>query len=79
MTDHPPIAPLEDLLDAVYAGQERLSRGEIHRYATAAELPADQLARVDVLPEGEYTLDEAIEALNQVPELIPETGQDDAA
>jgi hypothetical protein len=74
-----PIGPLEDLLDRVYIGQERLSRGEIHRHATAADLPADQLARVDVLPEGEYSQDEAVEALRQVPELIPETGDAGAA
>lgn len=79
MTRDEPIAPLEELLDEVYVGQERHSRGEIHRHATAADLPAVQLARVDVLPEGEYTHDEAIEALRQVPELIPETGQADAA
>ncbi len=70
--------PLESWLDELYHGQERLARGEIHRYATAAELPPTLMARVDALPEGEYTQEEAAEALRQVPELIPETGEADA-
>ncbi|NJC68459.1 hypothetical protein HC031_01780 [Planosporangium thailandense] len=61
---------LEAFLDHMYHGQERLSRDEIHRGAVTADLPADQLAVIDGLPEGEYTQDEAAEALRQVPELL---------
>ena len=62
MTD-PQRTPLDELLDDMYSGQERLSRDEIHRRAVAADLPADLMLRVDALPEGEYALDEAAEAL----------------
>jgi hypothetical protein len=79
MTRDQPIEPLDAWLDGVYVAQERLARGELHRHATAHDLPAALIARVDVLPEGEYTQDEAAEALRQVPELIPETGEADAA
>jgi hypothetical protein len=78
MTRDQPTEPLETWLDGVYVGHERLARGEIHRHATAADLPSGLMARVDVLPEGEYTQDEAAEALRQVTELIPETGEADA-
>jgi hypothetical protein len=61
---------LDTFLDDVYHGQERLSRDEIHRAAVTFDLPADQLAIVDGLPEGEYAQDEAAEALRQVPELL---------
>jgi hypothetical protein len=69
---------LDAFLDHVYTyhGQERLCRDEIHRAAVTAELPADQLAIVDGLPEGEYAQDEAAEALRQVPDLLsPGDGQ----
>jgi hypothetical protein len=32
------------------------------------------LTRLDALPEGEYALDEALEALDQVRDLIREAG-----
>jgi hypothetical protein len=79
MTRDQPAEPLDAWLDSVYVGQERLARGEIRRHATAAGLPTGLMARVDVLPEGEYTQDEAAEALRQVPELIRDTGEADAA
>jgi hypothetical protein len=63
VTDDPGRTPLDELLDDIYVGQERLSRDEIHRRAVAADLPADLMLRVDALPEGEYALDEAAEAL----------------
>lgn len=63
MTEQAHHNPLEDLLQAIYLGQERLSRVEIHRRAVAADLPADLMSRVDALPEGEYALDEAADAL----------------
>ncbi|GAA1808550.1 hypothetical protein HC028_22395 [Planosporangium flavigriseum] len=63
---------LDAFLDHVYQyhGQERLARVDIHRAAVTADLPADQLAILDGLPEGEYSQDEAAEALRQVPELL---------
>jgi hypothetical protein len=76
MTGDQPASRLDELLDGAYHGNERLSRDEIHRYATAAELPADVMTRVDALPEGEYSQDEAVEALRQVSELTPEAGED---
>lgn len=64
MTDEAPqTTSLEDLLEEIYLGTERMSRDEIHRRAVAADLPADLMLRVDALPEGEYALDEAAEAL----------------
>jgi hypothetical protein len=54
---------LRSLLDAAYTGQERLSRDEIRRKAIAADLPADDMTRVNALPEGEYAEDELLEAL----------------
>ena len=59
--------PLTRLLDEVYSGSERHSRDDIQRRATAADLPAAVLTRIAALPEGEYTEDEAAEALG-VPE-----------
>lgn len=63
MTDEAPRTSLEDLLEESYLGTERMSRDEIHRRAVAADLPADVMRRVDALPEGEYAIDEAAEAL----------------
>jgi hypothetical protein len=63
VTDEAPHTPLDELLDAIYLGQERMSRDEIHRRAVAADLPADLMQRVDGLPEGEYAIDEVAEIL----------------
>ncbi len=54
---------LDDFLDDVYVGQERLTSGELQRSAIAADLPASVMTRIDALPEGEYAQDEAAEAL----------------
>lgn len=54
---------IDELLDEVFAGQERVSRDEIHRRAVAADLAADDLGMLDALPEGEYSLNEAAEAI----------------
>jgi len=54
---------LEDLLDEIYAGQERVTQAEIHRRAVATDVPADVLIRITAMPEGEYALDEAAELL----------------
>ena len=67
---------LESVLSSAYAGQERLSRDELLRRALAADVAPYDMARLDVLPEGEYAEDEALEALRQVPELVPEMGED---
>jgi hypothetical protein len=71
------LAELAELIDEAFVAGERLSRGEIHRHAIAADLPPELMARVDALPEGEYSEDEALEALTQVADLVPEIGSDD--
>ncbi|MER7890751.1 hypothetical protein ABTX15_13090 [Micromonospora sp. NPDC094482] len=70
MTDDAPVTDettdarrLDDLLEDLYHGQERISQGNIYRRAVAAELPADWLARIAALPEGEYSVDEAADLL----------------
>ena len=59
---------LAELVDELYAAQERIDRDEIHRRAVAAELPSDDMAVLDRLPEGEYAEDELTEALAQIAE-----------
>ncbi|MEU4568251.1 hypothetical protein [Micromonospora sp. NPDC023956] len=54
---------IDDLLDDIYHGQERISQAEIQRRAVAAALPADLLTRISALPQGEYALDEAADLL----------------
>ncbi|MEU4676971.1 hypothetical protein [Micromonospora sp. NPDC023737] len=69
MTDDAPVTEeldtrrLDDLLEDLYHGQERVSRSDIYRRAVAAELPADWLTRIGALPEGEYSVDEAADLL----------------
>jgi hypothetical protein len=55
---------LDQFLDGMYIGHERVTRDEIQRRAVAAELPATLMTRIDALPEGEYTLDEAADVLH---------------
>ncbi len=59
---------LDDFLDDVYVGQERLTSGDLQRSAIAADLPATVMTRIDALPEGEYAQDEAAEALRLLPQ-----------
>jgi hypothetical protein len=66
VTTEPAPRDLRTLLAEAYTGQERLSREEIRRRAIAAGLPADELTRVDALPEGEYAEDEVVEAMQQL-------------
>jgi hypothetical protein len=54
---------LDDLLDQMFVGEERISRAEIERRAVTAELPARLMERVAALPEGEYAEDEVAEIL----------------
>jgi len=68
-----PYAELDTFLDEVYVGQERLTPAELRRAAVVQELPAAAMALLDGLPEGEYTQDEAAEALRQVPQLVDPT------
>ncbi|MGW4467126.1 hypothetical protein [Micromonospora sp. NPDC004704] len=67
MTDDPLRPALDDLLDDLYDGQERLTQGEIHRRAVAADLPAELLTRITAMPEGEYANDEAADLLGATP------------
>jgi hypothetical protein len=57
---------LSELVDELYAAQERIDRDEIYRRAVAAELPSDDMAVLDRLPEGEYAEDELNEAIAQI-------------
>lgn len=63
MTDEPDTRRLDDLLEDLYRGQERISQADIYRRAVAAELPAQLLTRIAALPEGEYAVDEAADLL----------------
>jgi hypothetical protein len=54
---------IDELLDEIFGGQERVSRDEIQRRAVSARLAAEDLTALDGLPEGEYTQDEAADAL----------------
>lgn len=57
---------IDELLDDVYASQERVSREVIYRRAVALDLPADLISVLDTLPEGEYAQEEVSEALAQL-------------
>jgi hypothetical protein len=59
---------LPELVDELYAGQERIDRNEIYRRAVAADLPSGDMAVLDRLPEGEYAEDELTEAIAQIAE-----------
>jgi hypothetical protein len=63
VTEQPDTRQLDELLDDIFRGQERISQADIYRRAVAAELPADLLSRIDALPEGEYAVDEAADLL----------------
>ncbi|MER6595254.1 hypothetical protein ABT214_26090 [Micromonospora purpureochromogenes] len=69
MTDDAPVTDevdtrqLDELLDDIYHGQERISQADIYRRAVAAELPPTLLARIAALPQGEYAVDEAADLL----------------
>jgi hypothetical protein len=62
-TDEPDTRRLDDLLEDLYRGQERISQADIYRRAVSAELPAQLLTRIAALPEGEYAVDEAADLL----------------
>ncbi|GAA4573622.1 hypothetical protein GCM10023176_38990 [Micromonospora coerulea] len=61
--DEPDNRQLDDLLDDIYHGQERITQADIYRRAVAAELPAELLTRIAALPQGEYAADEAADLL----------------
>ncbi|RGC66382.1 hypothetical protein C5N14_23585 [Micromonospora sp. MW-13] len=63
----PDTRPLDELLDEIYHGQERISQADIYRRAVAAELAAALLTRIAALPEGEYAVDEAADLLGGSP------------
>jgi hypothetical protein len=68
---------IEELLDEIFAGQERLSRDEIQRRAVAADLAANDLAALDALPEGEYAHDEVADAIGPASSSAPSDGEDE--
>jgi hypothetical protein len=57
---------LDEFLDGVFLAQDRMTDIEIQRSAMAAELPAALMTRIDALPEGTYSQDEASEALHDL-------------
>lgn len=57
---------LAGLIDDLYVAQERIDRDEIYRRAVAVELPSDDMAVLDRLPEGQYAEDELGEAIAQI-------------
>lgn len=59
---------LAELIDELYVAHERIDRDEIYRRAVAGELPSDDMAVLDRLPEGEYAEDELDEAIAQIAE-----------
>lgn len=61
---------LPGLVDELYIAQERIDRNEIYRRAVVADLPSEDMAVLDRLPEGEYSEDE----LNEAIALIAEPG-----
>ena len=63
VTEQPDTRQLDELLDDIFRGQERMSQADIYRRAVSAELPADLLSRIDAMPEGEYAVDEAADLL----------------
>lgn len=56
----------ETAMAGVFVGHERVSSGEIRRRALASDAPSIVVAALDGLPAGEYTLDEVVDALDQV-------------
>jgi hypothetical protein len=54
---------VKKLLDVIFVGQERLSSGELRRRAVATDASAEVKDRLEALPEGEYTYDEALAAV----------------
>lgn len=58
-----PLPGLEKLLDEIYVADERVTRDDIVRRATVAELPALTLSQLDALPEGAYAREEVVESV----------------
>jgi hypothetical protein len=63
VTDEVDTRQLDELLDDIYHGQERISQANIYRRAIAAELPPTLLSRIAALPQGEYAADEVADLL----------------
>lgn len=61
--EQPDTRRLDELLEDLYHGQERISQADIYRRAIAAELPAQLLTRIAALPEGTYAVDEVADLL----------------
>ncbi|MCX4389879.1 hypothetical protein OG777_23505 [Micromonospora peucetia] len=61
--EEPDTRRLDELLEDLYHGQERISQADIYRRAVAAELPAQLLTRIAALPEGTYAVDEVADLL----------------
>ena len=53
------------VLSDLYADVDRLTRDEIGRRAVAANVPADVISILQAVPEGDYSLDEVLDALEE--------------
>jgi Family of unknown function (DUF6158) len=52
------------VLTDLYAGVDRMTSDEVGRRAVAGNVPADVIAVLQAVPEGEYSLDEMLDALD---------------
>lgn len=52
------------LLAELYAGVDRISGAEVGRRAVAADAPPGVAAVIQAVPEGEYSLDEMLDAID---------------
>jgi hypothetical protein len=57
---------LDEFLEDAFLGQDRMTNVEIQRSALSVELSASLMTRIDALPEGMYSQDEASDALHQL-------------
>jgi hypothetical protein len=53
------------VLTDLYAGVDRLTSDEIGRRAVAGNVPADVISILQSVPEGDYSLDEMLDALDE--------------
>jgi hypothetical protein len=70
------MSTITEFLDETFSGQARMTSDEIRRRAVAGELAPEDLARLDQLPEGEYSIEEVTEILGDAaaPEAVTDEG-----
>jgi uncharacterized protein (UPF0264 family) len=67
---------VEVVVADLYTGAERITSDEMQRRAVAADAPSDVIAVLAAVPQGEYALDELLDAIGvlTVPDDTAETG-----